>query len=448
MQVSLETTNGLGRKLTIEIPPERIDPEVEKRLKSMARRVNVAGFRPGKVPMRIVKQRFGDQVLREVSEEVLRDSFQEAIVQKALRPAGGPHIHPGELGAGRGLKYTAEFEVYPEFELAPIEEMEIKRPEVDITDADIDEMMETVREQRKIWDEVERAAGSGDQVLIDFNGSIGGTPFAGGEGQDVVVELGAGRMLSGFEDQLIGVSKGDQKKVQITFPDDHPNHDVAGKSAEFNVTVKSVSTAQLPTLDDSFAQSLGVTEGNVEGLRKAVRVNMARELEQKIQARLKDQVIGGLVQRNEVELPEGMVKHEIAHAHEQLMKNMELPKNSKDNAAQSNEARLPDELFLEEARRRVKLGLVVGEIVRRHELKPDREKVQAALQALASSYDEPQQVIDYYRRNRSAMANVEAMVMEEQIVDWVVARARITPEKMTFNELVRPAAPPAQRAGA
>jgi len=448
MQVSLETTSGLGRKLTVEIPPERIDPEVEKRLKSMARRVTVAGFRPGKVPMRIVKQRFGDQVLREVTEEVLRDSFQEAIVQKALRPAGGPHIHPGELGAGRGLRYTAEFEVYPEFELAPIEEMEIRRPEVDITDADIDEMVATVREQRKMWEEVERAAGSGDQVLIDFKGSIDGTQFAGGEGQDVAVELGAGRMLSGFEDHLIGVFKGDEKKVRITFPDDHPNQDVAGKAADFNVTVKSVSSAQLPALDDSFAQSLGVTEGNVEGLRKAVRVNMARELDQKIQARLKDQVMGGLVQRNEVELPEGMVKHEIAHARDELMKNMELPKNPKHDTEQSDKIGLPDELFVEEARRRVKLGLVVGEIVRRHKLKPDQEKVQTALQALASSYDEPQQVIDYYRRNRGTMANVEAMVMEEQIVDWVVARAKATPEKLTFNDLVRPAAPPAQQAGA
>ncbi|MBA2408849.1 MAG: trigger factor [Gammaproteobacteria bacterium] len=446
MQVSLEATSGLGRKLTVEIPPERIDPEVDKRLKSMSRRVNVAGFRPGKVPMRIVKQRFGDQVLREVTEEVLRDSFQEAVVQKALRPAGGPHIHPGELGAGRGLKYTAEFEVYPEFELAPIEEMEIRRPEVDITDADIDAMVETVREQRKTWNEVERAAASGNQVLIDFHGSIEGTPFAGGEGQDVAIELGAERMLSGFEDQLIGVSKGDEKKVRITFPDDHPNHDVAGKAADFDVTVKSVSAAQLPALDDSFAQSLGVTEGNVEGLRKAVRVNMVRELEQKMQERLKTQVMDGLVQRNEVELPESMVKHEIDHARDQVMKNMELPKSR--NINQPDEPRLPDELFVDEARRRVKLGLVVGEIVRRHELKPDQDNVQAALQALASSYDEPQQVIDYYRRNRSAMANVEATVMEAQIVEWVVARARTTPEKLTFNELVRSPATPAQPADA
>jgi len=446
MQVSLEATSGLGRKLTVEIPPERIDPEVDKRLKSMSRRVNVAGFRPGKVPMRIVKQRFGDQVLREVTEEVLRDSFQEAVVQKALRPAGGPHIHPGELGAGRGLKYTAEFEVYPEFELAPIEEMEIRRPEVDITDADIDAMVETVREQRKTWNEVERAAASGNQVLIDFHGSIEGTPFAGGEGQDVAIELGAERMLSGFEDQLIGVSKGDEKKVRITFPDDHPNHDVDGKAADFDVTVKSVSAAQLPALDDSFAQSLGVTEGNVEGLRKAVRVNMVRELEQKMQERLKTQVMDGLVQRNEVELPESMVKHEIDHARDQVMKNMELPKSR--NINQPDEPRLPDELFVDEARRRVKLGLVVGEIVRRHELKPDQDNVQAALQALASSYDEPQQVIDYYRRNRSAMANVEATVMEAQIVEWVVARARTTPEKLTFNELVRSPATPAQPADA
>ncbi|MGH8503830.1 MAG: trigger factor [Gammaproteobacteria bacterium] len=431
MQVSLETTSRLGRKMTVEVPPERIDPEVEKRLKTMTQRVKVAGFRPGKVPLRIVKQRFGDQILREVTEEVLRASFQEAVVQKELRPAGGPRIEPSELGEGRGLKYTAEFEVYPEFELAAVEDMEIKRPEVEITDKDIDEMMQTVREQRKTWDTVERAADKGDQVLVDFKGTIDGAPFEGNEGEDIPIELGAGRMLSGFEDQLLGATPGEHRSVQITFPDDHPNKDVAGKVAEFSVTVKRVAEPKLPALDDGFAQSLGVEEGGVEGLRKAVRANMARELAQKVQARIKTQVMEGLLQRNEVELPDGMVRHEIEHVRSQTMKNM----------GQADESRLPDDLFLEEARRRVKLGLVVGEIVRRHELKPDSGKVQAALQTLASGYDDPRQVMDYYQRNRSAMANVEAMVMEDQIVEWVMARARTTPEKLSFAELMKPSTP-------
>jgi trigger factor len=430
MQVSLESTSSLGRKMTIEVPAERIDPEVEKRLKSMSQRVKLAGFRPGKVPFRIVKQRFGEQVLHEVTDEVLRASFQEAVTQKDLRPAGGPRIEPDVFGEGRGLKYTATFEVYPEFELANVEDMEIKRPQVEITEADVERTLESLRDQHKTWDTVERAAQKGDQVTIDFKGYIDGAPFAGGDGEDLALEIGSGRMLTGFEDQLIGAAPGQTRRVQVTFPAEHHNKELAGKAAEFEVTVKRVAAPKLPLVDDEFAKSLGVEDESVDGLRKAVRANVERERDQRIRGRVKARVMDGLLQRYELELPEVLIKQEIERARHQMA----------ERTGETDEGRFPDELFAEEARRRVKLGLIVGELVRRNGLKPDADKVQSNLQALASSYQDPQQVLSYYRRNRAAMANIEAMVLEDQVVDWVEARCKTVPEAMTFDELMNPAA--------
>jgi trigger factor len=429
MQVLLESTSNLGRKMTVELPPERIDPEVDKRLKSMSRNVKVAGFRPGKVPLRIIKQRFGEKVLQEVTNEVLRVSFQEAIAQQALRPAGGPHIEPGGLGEGRGLRYTATFEVYPEFELASVEYLEIKRPVAEVTEADVDDMLQTLRKQRKTWEAVDRPAQEGDQVTVHFKGLIDGQPFEGGEGEDLPIEIGSGRMLGNFEDQLVGVEPGDDRKVQVTFPSDYSKAELAGKTADFDVQVKNIAQPKLPEVDDEFAKSFGVPDGDVDSLRKALKTGMTRELDQKISARVKAQVMDGLLQRNKVQLPETMVQHEIARLRSQAMENF----------GQSDNSRVPDDLFVEEARRRVKLGLIMGEIVRKHELKPDGEKMQKALQTLASGYEDPQQVIDHYRHNRSAMANVEAMVLEDQVVQWVLARAKMIDEAMSFGSVVNSA---------
>jgi trigger factor len=431
MQISLESTSNLGRKMTVEVSPDRIDPEVEKRLKAMSQRVKISGFRPGKVPFRIVKQRFGDQVLREVTGEVLRTSFQEAIAQQSLRPTGGPRLEPSELGEGRGLRYTATFEVYPDFELASVVGMEIKRPQAEVTDAEVDEMIEKLRAQHKIWDAVDRAAQKGDQVVIDFTGSINGQPFKGNEGKDLSFELGAEQMLDGFEDHLIGATAGDTKLIQLSFPDEHQNRALAGKTADFEVKVKQVSQPRLPALDDEFVKSLGIMEGGVDALREAARANMRRELEQKIKARIKTQAMDGLLQRIELELPETMVKEEIARLRKQAMENL----------GESDERRFTDELFAEEAGKRVKLGLIVGEIVRKHELKPDSKKVQQTLQALAGRAGDPQQMIDYYRQNPAAMANIEALVIEDQVVDWILAQANVVPEPMSFSELVAPATP-------
>lgn len=430
MQVSLESTSNLGRKLTVDVPPERIDPEVEKRLKAMSQRVKVAGFRPGKVPFRIVKQRFGDQVLKEVTGEVLRASFQEAVAEKELRPAGGPRIESGDSGEGRGLRYTATFEVYPEFALVGVENLEITRPQAEITEADVDETIEKLRAQRVTWEPIDRAAQKGDQVVIDFQGAIDGESFEGSQGNDLSFELGAGRMLSGFEDQLAGSKAGEDKKVTINFPADHHNKKVAGKTAEFDVKLKTVSEPKLPALDEDFARSFGIMEGSIEELRRTARANMDRELERKIDARTKMQVMDGLLQRNEVELPEIMVRDEVARLRKQAMQNL----------GETDAGRFTDELFTEEARKRVKLGLIVGEIVRRHEIKPDREKVQQNLQALAATYNDPQQVIDYYQRDRAAMMNIEAIVIEDQVVDWVLSQAKILPETTTFAALMNPPA--------
>jgi trigger factor len=417
--------------MTVEVPPERIDPEVEKRLMSMSRRVKVAGFRPGKVPLRIVKQRFGDQVLQEVTDEVLRSSFREAVEQEALRPAGGPRIEPSESGVGRGLKYTATFEVYPDFKLASIEDLEIKRPRVTITDGDVDRTIERLREQRKSHTEVDRPAQAGDEVTIDFTGLIDGAPFAGGQGEDVPVELGSGRMLSEFEDQLLGVRSGETKQVRVNFPSDYLEASLADKTVDFEVKVKRVAAPVLPALDDDLARSFGISEGGVERLRETLRADMQREVEQRIAARVKQQVMEGLVQRNEVDLPQTLVDHEIAHVRERAVRDL----------GRTDGDKLPDDLFVEQARRRVKLGLLLGEIIRRNDLKPDRERMERALQALASRSQDPQQVINYYRRSKPAMANIEAMVIEDQVVDWVLARSKTTEEETSFADLANTAEP-------
>ncbi len=430
MQISLESTSNLGRKMTVEVSPDRIEPEVEKRLKAMSQRVKISGFRPGKVPFRIVKQRFGDQVLREVTSEVLRTSFQEALAEQALRPAGRPRIEPSELDAGRGLRYTAIFEVYPDFDLASVEGIEIKRPQAAVTEAEVDDLIEKLRAQRKVWHAVDRAAQKGDQVVIDYSGSIEGQPFEGNEGKGVSFELGTGQMLDGFEDQLIGVSAGDMKSIQLNFSNEHQNPVLAGKTIDFEVKVKQVSQSRLPVLDHEFAKSLGIMEGGIEALREAARINMRRELEDKIKARIKTQVMDGLLERNKLELPETMVKEEIARLRKQAMESF----------GETDQRRFADEVFAEEAGRRVKLGLIIGEIVRKHELKPDGKRVEQVLQAMVRGSEDPQQMIRYYRRNPAAMANIEALVVEDQVVDWILAQANVVSESVSFGELVSPGA--------
>jgi trigger factor len=426
MQVTVESTSDLGRKMKVQVPAERIDSEVEKRLRSMAQQVRIHGFRPGKVPLKVVRQRYGRQVLQEVRGEVLQNSYQEAIVQERLRPVGGPEIHTEPLGAEQGLEYTATFEVYPELEVAPVEGLEIRRPVVEITDDDVEQMIETLRRQGRSWEAVEREAREGDRVSIDFRGTLDGEVFDGGEAEDFLVELGSGRMVRGFEDQLLGLKSGEEKVFELTFPRDYQQTDLAGRTARFQVKVKEIAEPVLPHVDEKLAQSFGVKQGGVQAFRQELRHNMERELADKIRTRIKAQVMDGLMDLHGFDLPQALVHAEIKR----------LRKNAMETVGTTEEGRFPDEIFAEEARNRVALGLISGEIIKTQGLKPEPERVNAALAHVASSYESPEEVISYYRSNRQAMANIESVVLEDQVVAWVLSTAKVVDEPARFNDLM------------
>lgn len=428
MQVSVESTGNLGRKMKVQVPAERIDREVEERLKSMSRRVKVDGFRPGKVPLKVVKQRYGGAVVQEVIGEVMRASFHDAVAQENLRPAGGPNIEPQAMGAGRDLEYTATFDVYPELRLAPVEDFTITRPVVEVTDEDIDRMIQRLRQQRATWEPVERAAQNGDQLMIDLDGRAEGEPFEGGQAEDMKIELGDDRLIAGFEEQLTGARAGEDRTLELIFPEDYPQAELAGKPAVFEVKVKQVAEPHLPEMDEGFVRALGVGEGGVEALRQAARANMERELRQRIDNRLKNQIMDALCEANPAELPEALVKREIAHLREQAMQ----------STGQTDTAHFPDELFDNEARRRVALGIIIGEIVNQQEIKVESAELQQALTAMTAGYEDPQQMMDYYRQNAQAMAQVETLVLERKIVDWVTRQAKVVEEPMSFDALMNP----------
>ncbi|WP_022950817.1 trigger factor [Leucothrix mucor] len=428
MQVSVESTGNIERKLTITIPADQIDGEVESRLKSLRGRVKIDGFRPGKVPLSVVSQQYGDSVYQEVLGETFQRTFSEAVAQENLRVAGQPEIAPETLERGKDLTYVATVDIYPEFEIASMAELEVKRPVVAIKDEDVDQMIENLRQQQKEWETIDRACENGDTVNIDFEGSLDGELFDGGSAQDFNVELGAGRMLKDFEEGLVGMSKGEEKTITVAFPDEYPAENLKGKSAEFKLTVNDVKAAKLPEVDEAFIAKFGVDAGDMESFRAEIRQNMQRELDNAIKNRVKQSVMEGLSSLHEIDLPKALVKQEVTYVRNEMS----------ENANGADMSSLPDELFEEQASRRVKLGLIVGEIVTKNEMKSDETKIDEMLNNLASTYEEPQQLIEYYKNNPQAMQTIQAAVMEEMIVDWVVAQAKVVDEEMAFTELMNP----------
>jgi len=440
MQVSVETTQGLERKMKVQVPSDRVDQEVENRLRNLRGQVRLDGFRPGKVPMKVVQKRYGEQVRGEVLGEVVQSSYGEALEQEGLRPAGQPHIEPVETDAGKDLEYTATFEVLPPIEVQGVEEIALERPAVDITDADIDSVLERLRKQHATYSQVERAAAEDDQVTFDFHGRVDGEEFEGNAGEDVTTIIGSGQMPDEFESRLVGWKAGDEGRVEYTFPEQFPDEQIAGKVAVFDVTLKKVEEAELPALDDEFAKQLGIEDG-VSALRDRVRQSLENERDQAVRARVKQEAMNGLLERNEVDLPKSLVDAEIDQLREQTKERM------KQQGLDPDEGDLPAERFEEDARRRVSLGLLVNEIVRKEELELDQQRLQQKLVEIASGYEQPQQVIQYYQQNREMMQNLEIQVMEDQVVDWLVERAQITDKPMSFDELMGRAAPQVNEEG-
>jgi len=439
MQVSVETTSGLERRMTVGIPADRIENEVNKRLQQTAKRARVDGFRPGKVPMSVIRKRFGASAHQEVIGEVIQSSFYEAIMQEKLNPAGAPSVEPKSMEAGKDFEYVATFEVYPEVTLAGFEAISVERPESEVTEADVDTMLETLRKQNTRFEAVERAAENGDQVTIDFVGKIDGEAFQGGTANGSNLVLGSGRMIPGFEEGLVGAKAGDSLTLKVTFPEDYQNLDLAGKAAEFETTVQAVAAPALPELNDEFFAQFGVNEGGLEGFRAEVRKNMERELRQAIKTKVKGQVMDGLLKTNTVEVPKALISNEIDRLREQAVQQF--------GGANIQASQLPAELFEEQAKRRVSLGLVVAEVVKQNDIKPDNDRVRAMVEELASAYQEPEQVINWYYQNEQQLGEIQSVVLEEQVVDTVLQKAQVTDKKVAYEEAVKPAQPAQVEAG-
>jgi trigger factor len=415
--------------MTVQLPGEKVDQEVERRLKRLAGTVRMNGFRPGKVPLRVVRQRYGGQVRQEVYGDLIRDSYADAVQQESLRPAGDPRIESVDDKSGDGLSYTAVFEVMPEIRLEGLEELAVKRPAAEVGDADVDRMIESLRRQRLTWEQVERPAQDGDQIIISFKGSVDGEAFEGGSAERVPLVLGAGKMVPGFEEGLEGATAGETRGLDVHFPDDYRAEHLAGKDVHFDVEVHEVKEGRLPPVDEELAKAFGVADGSVETLRSDVRANMERELKQTLRGVLKNRVMDALLERVPLDVPRALVDQEASRLKEQARAEMA-------GAGQRSAMDLPLDMFAEQARRRVALGLIIAEIVRGNDIKVDPARVRAAVEEIAESYEDPQEVISWYYGNREQLAAVENLALEEQVVDWLLEQGRVEDEATSFDDIM------------
>jgi trigger factor len=415
--------------MTVQLPGEQVDQEVERRLKRLAGTVRMNGFRPGKVPLRVVRQRYGGQVRHEVYGDLIRDSYATAVQQESLRPAGDPRIESVDDESGDGLSYTAVFEVMPEVRVEGLDDLSVKRPVAEITDQDVDRMVESLRKQRLTWEPVDRPAAEGDQLTISFKGSLDGEEFQGGSAEQVPLVLGAGKMVPGFEQGLEGASAGETRALDVQFPDDYRAEHLAGREVHFDVEVHEVREGVLPPVDEELAKAFGVTDGGVDTLRRDVRANMERELKQTLRGVVKNRVMDALLERIPLDVPKALVDHEAGRLKEQAKTEMA-------GAGRKSAMDLPLELFADQARRRVALGLIIAEIVRANAIKADPERVRAAVEELAESYEDPQEVISWYYGNREQLAAVENLVLEDQVVDWVIAQGGLEDEPASFDQIM------------
>lgn len=437
MQVSIEATSGLERRLTVGIPAEVVDNEVEKRLKQAAKTVRVNGFRQGKVPFKVVKKRFGDGVRQEVLGDTIQRSFYDAVQQESVRPAGQPSIEPKQMDEGQDVEYVATFEVYPEIELKDLDGVEITRFDAEINDADIDKMIETLQKGQASWEPVKRKSKKGDKATIDFEGKIDGEIFDGGSAKGHELELGSDSMIPGFEKGIIGMKSGETQVVNATFPEDYQVEDLRGKEAAFEITVHEVKGQKLPNLDDEFFAKFGVSEGGEEKFREEVKANMEREKQRAIKAKIKDQVMNALLDANPVDLPAALVKSEINAMRQQMVQQYGQSAQNLDL-----QALLPDDMFKQQAERRTALALIISEVVKAHELKADKDLVRGIVEEAASTYEDPQEVINYYYSNEQLLASAEAAALEEQVVEVLMSKANVSDATVSYDEVIKPAETP------
>lgn len=431
MQVSIETTSGLERRLTVGIPAAEIDNEVAQRLQKASKSMRLDGFRKGKIPLKVVKQRFGEGVRQEVVGEVLSRTFYEAVTKEEVRPAGQPAIEPVKNEEGADLEYVAIFEVYPDINLQDFSQISIAKPVASITDDDVKDMVANLRKQRASWQVVERAAVGGDQVNINYKGTAGGEEFAGGSAKGSDLVLGSKRMIPGFEDAIVGLSAGAEKTIALTFPEDYHSEDLRGASVEFAVEVNAVKEQVEPELNDEFYAQFGVKEGGEPKFLEEIRSNMQRELDTAVKNKLKARLMNQLQAMHELDIPKALLSSEIAALRQQMLGQF-------GGGHQLDMSIFPDELFADEAGKRVSLGLIMSEILKAAEIRVDNDKVKAFIDDRASTYEDPEQVVQYHYSNQELLNSVQSAVLEEQIVEHILGLATVTEEKTDYKGALAP----------
>ncbi len=428
MQVTVETLEGLERRLNITVPAANIEDAVTAELRNIAKNRRFDGFRKGKVPMKMVAKMYGKAVRQDVLGEVMQRHFIEAIVKEKINPAGAPTFAPVENEEGKDLVFTATFEVYPEVELKGLENIVVEKPAVTVKDEDVAEMLETLRKQQATWAEAEQEAAADTRVNIDFLGRIDGEEFEGGKAENFNLEMGQGRMIPGFEDGIAGKKAGEEFDIEVNFPEDYHAENLKGKAATFSIKVNKVEVRELPEINDEFVARFGVAEGGIDALKAEVRKNMERELTQAVKQNIKTQAIDGLVKENDIEVPASLVEQEIDTLRQQAAQRF----GGNPEAA----AQLPSELFQDQAKRRVVVGLLLGEVIKSEEIKADDEKVKALIEEMASAYEDPSEVVAYYEQNKQLMENMRNVALEEQAVDALLAKAKVSEKEMKFNDLM------------
>lgn len=432
MQVSVETTSPIERVLTISVPAARIEEKVSSEVAKTAKTIRIDGFRKGKVPVSVVKKRYGQGIRMEAVEQIMRDAYVEAIEKESLQPAGMPSIEPKNFAEGADLEFVAKVEVYPEITLADASAITVKRVSSEVTDADVENMLETLRKQNSDWSAVEREAADGDQVTIDFVGYLGDEAFDGGAAEGHKLVLGSNTMIPGFEAGILGAKAGEERTISVTFPEDYQAEHLKGKEASFKITVAEVAEQIVPELNDAFVEKFGLKESTVDALRAEVRKNMERELNQAVKAKLKNSLFDGLLSINEVHAPAAVVDQEVDALRKQAAQQF--------GGQGFDASQLPAELFQEEATKRAKLGLLISEVIKQNELKVDDERVRAFLEDMAQAYQEPQQVIDFYLKNKEQLSQVQSAVLEEQVVDKLLETAQITDVTLGYEDAIKPEA--------
>lgn len=436
MEVQLQTPGGLRRELHVRLPAERVQKAIDERLRRMASRAKVPGFRPGKAPMKVILQQYGDSARLDAVSDLVNQSYPEALSQAGVAPAGQPQIDITTEKQGEPLEYVARFEVYPEIQLQGLDGLKIERPEVEITAADIDRLIDNLRRAKRSFTVVERPAESGDAVTVDFVGKLDGTPFEGGEGKDVRIELGQGQFLPELENGMVGQAAGAQFEVAVTFPADYRREDLREKPAVFEVTMKQVEAAVLPALDEAFLSAHNVEAGKGEaGLREKCEAALVKERDKAVRARLKQQVFDQLLAANPIDVPAALIEQETPRLQQEAAARMGL--DQRGLSPEQLTQMLPAALFAPQAQRRVALGLLIGEVIKARDIKLDPARVDAEIEAIAADYETPEQVRQYYRGRPDLLQGLRAMVLEEQVVESLIASAAVTPVSLPLEQLLQ-----------